>query len=468
MGILFARMDARRSMKEPPHSRWVARLRIGHNATSEVPMRPKKPRLASIAPLSLTSRAIVAPRGRIDHSARMHEALGAFRSECEAAIVTLRAALRDLAGSVQSDPLRPQEVSRRFGINKNLTWKFARVLLATDSFEAIGMIPGPEGVEIYLRALELGGAPPARAQAVRDALQRFDAVVVRHFGDRAQLEVVLDGLRSDGNLESSRRTAFKGMAGVFGVQARVRVTAQFLIPSAASKGHADIALVVDLAGIQRLRPMGALPIFRAGPSQGRENRVPQPFMRSDGVDQPDFLLRDFSSFPQATVNAKEAPGGRFVLELSEGPLGRMGESDLFFATVTREMINLRATADDRTCSLVTAVSIPAEAFASDLFVHRSIRVADTLRTSIHSTLSQPLSDDEQQRRASMLPIDTTPIVVDDLSKGFGVAGVPRYEEMILGAFESLHADPSEFQLIRVAMQFPPAPSALLVNWDLTE
>lgn len=455
-------------MTTPPRPCPVARLRIGQNATSEVPMRPKKPRLASIAPVSLTSRAIVAPRGRIDHSARMHEALGAFRSECEAAIATLRTALRDLAGSVQSDPLRPQEVSRRFSINKNLTWKFARVLLAADSFEAIGMIPGPEGVEIYLRAFELGGAPPARAKAVRDALQRFDAVVVRHFGDRAQLEVVLDGLRSDGNLEASRRTAFKGMAGVFGVQARVRVTAQFLIPSATAIDRADIALVVGLAGIQRLRPMGALPVFRAGLSKGSENGDPQPFMRSEGFDHPDFLLRDFSSFPHATVNAKEGPGGRLVLNLSEGPLGRMGESDLFFATVSRGMINLRATADDQSCSLVTAVSIPAEAFASDLFVHRSIRVDDTLRTSIHATLSQPLSDDDQQRRATMLPIDTTPNVVDDLSKGFGVAGIPRYEEMILRAFESLSADPSDFQLIRVAMQFPPAPSALLVNWDLAQ
>ena len=398
----------------------------------------------------------------------MHAALGAFRSECDAAIASLRTAIRELAASLQSDPLRPQEVSRRLGINKNLTWKFARVLLADDSFEAIGMIPGPEGIEIYLRAFELGGAPPARTQSVRDALHRFDGVVTRHFGDRAQLEVVLDGLRSDGNLESSRRMAFKGMAGVFGVQARVRVTAQFLIPSAAAMNHADIALVAGLAGIQRLRPMGSLPFFRAGSSQANENRAPRPFMRSEGSDLPDFLLRDFSSFPHATVNAKEAPGGRLVLELSEGPLGRMGEADLFFATVTREMINLRATADDRTCSLVTAVSIPAEAFASDLFVHRSIGLTDTLRTSIHATLSQPLSDDEQQQRATMLPVDTSPIFVDDLSKGFGLAGVPRYEEMILRAFESLPADASEFRLIRVAMQYPPAPSALLVSWDLPE
>jgi hypothetical protein len=396
----------------------------------------------------------------------MHEALGAFRSECDVAIESLRQSLRELASATLSDPLRPQDVSRRFSINKNLTWKFARVLLADDSFEAIGMIPGPEGVEIYLRAFDSAGAPAARTAAVRDALRRFDAIVVRHFGDRAQLEVVLDGLRSDGNLESSRRMAFKGMAGVFGVQARVRVTAQILAPTTDRAEKADIALIVGLAGIQRLRPIGALPMFRAGPPQPEGSSVPQPFVSGEDGGQPDYLLRDFSSFPSATVNVKQGVGGRFTLELSEGPLGRMGESDLFFATVTRGIISLKATPGDTTCNLVTSISIPSEAFASDVFVHRSIPVEETLRTSIHATLSQPLSEDEQQRRATMLPIDTSPIFVEDLDKGFGLAGVPRYEEMILRAFASLPADPSEFRLVRVAMQYPPAPAALLVGWDL--
>lgn len=401
----------------------------------------------------------------------MQDALGAFRSECDAAITVMRQSLRDLAAATNSDPLRPQDVSRRFGINKNLTWKLARVLLADDSFEAIGMIPGPEGVEIYLRAFESVGAPLARTEAVREAMRRFDAIVTRHFGDRSQLEVVLDGLRSDGNLESPRRMAFKGMAGVFGLQARVRLTAQILTPTTTGPtttgpDTADIALIVGLAGIQRLRPIGSLPMFRAGPQHPDRLPSPQPFIASEGSAQPDFLLRDFSTFPNATVNAKEGAGGRFTLELSEGPLGRMGESDLFFATVTRGVMNLRATPGDTTSNLVTSISLPSEAFASDVFIHRSIPALETLRTSIHATLSQPLSEDEQQRRASRLPIDTTPIFIEDLSKGFGVAGVPRYEEMILRAFESLPADPSEFRLVRVAMQYPPAPAALLVGWDL--
>jgi len=439
-------------------------------------MRSKKPRLASISPVSLTPRSSTAPRGRHDTrddlrnemGARMHAALGAFRSECDATISALRQSLREIAAASGSDPLRPQDVSRRFGINKNLTWKVARVLLAEDSFEAIGMMPGPEGIEIYLRAFESAGVAAPRLEAVREAMRRFDAVVARHFGDRAHLEVVLDGLRSDGNLEASRRTAFKGMAGVFGVQARVRVTAQILTPTTADPLRADIALVVGLGGLQRLRPIGALPMFRAGGLASANIAAPEPFVRSSGSDAPDFLLRDFSSFPQATVNAKQGTGGRFTLELSEGPLGRMGESDLFFGTVTRNAITLHASPDDTRCNLITTVSIPSEALASDLFIHRGIPAMESLRTSMHATISQPLSDDAQQQRATMLPIDTTPIIVENLALGFGLTGVPRYEEMIRRAFESIQQDPAHYRLIRVAMPYPPAPAALLVGWDLAK
>ena len=431
-------------------------------------MRPRKPRLAAKTSVSLSPRATNATPVRSGMRSPLESALGAFRTECDAAIEALRAALRALAIESGSDPLRPQEVSRRFGINKNLTWKFARVLLAQDSFEAIPMLPGPEGVEIYLRAFEAVRIPVRFTDAVRESMRIFDGVVARHFGDRAQLELVLDGLRLDGNLEASRRMAFKGMSGVFGLRARVRVTAQIITPTPTKDGSADIALIVGLAGLQRLRPIGALPLLRAGGTSANGMPAPEPLVCSTGSDAPDYLLRDFSSFPNATVNTKSASGGRFALELSEGPLGRIGESDLFFATITRGAISLTQRGGDAKCNLITSVSIPAEAFASDLFVHKSVRGLESMRMSIHSTLAQPLTDDEQQQQATVLPIDAAPLAVEELASGYGILGVPRYEEMIGRAFAAMGQDPAEFRLFRVALAYPPAPSALLTRWDLPE
>jgi hypothetical protein len=94
-------------------------------------------------------------RGRTDVSPDAKQAagsLGAFRDECDSAVAAIRAASRALCEAVGVDPLRPQDVSRRLGLNKNLTWKFARILVETDALDAATMVPGPEGATIYLRA----------------------------------------------------------------------------------------------------------------------------------------------------------------------------------------------------------------------------------------------------------------------------------------------------------------------------
>jgi hypothetical protein len=57
-----------------------------------------------------------------------------------------------------------------------------------------------------------------------------------------------------------------------------------------------------------------------------------PLVRTADRNDDDFLLREFSNFPSATVQTREF-GGQKILELSEGPIGRVGESDIFFGTL---------------------------------------------------------------------------------------------------------------------------------------
>jgi hypothetical protein len=394
-------------------------------------------------------------------------ALGAFRSECDAAVGVLRAALGRLGAAAESDPLRPQEVSRRFGINKNLTWKIARVLLATDALEAIPMIPGSEGIEIYLRAFESDAALRERTSAVREALRQFESVIARHFGDRAQLEVVLDGLRADGNLEASRRTAFKGMSGVFGVRARLRLTVQVLSPCAEAPGMGDIAQVVGLAGLQRLRPIGAMPVFRTTSALPTADLAIHPLMRPREGGEPDFMLREFSSFPNASVRTRDAAGEK-ILELSEGPIGRVGESDLFFGTLMKGTMTLHRRPGEHFHDFATKVSIPSESLVLDLYCHRELLGTDAMTASVHSTLAQPLSFEEPQRTQSRLPMDASPVVLEQLQEAPPIPAFPGYGAMIERVFEAAGQDIRDFRLARVAIEYPPAPAAVVVRWMLPE
>lgn len=430
-------------------------------------MPQRKRRLTSLSAAARSPRTAVDLRARPIAPSPVESALGAFRSECDEAIGALRAALGRLGAAADSDPLRPQEVSRRFGINKNLTWKIARVLLATDPLEAIPMIPGPEGIEIYLRAFESKDALHEHTAVVRKALTQLEGVIARHFGDRAQLEVVLDGLRTDGNLESSRRMAFKGMSGVFGLRARVRLTVHMLFPSRDTPGVGDVAQLVGLAGLQRLRPIGALPVFRTTGGSPANSRVMTPLVRTADRNNDDFLLREFSNFPSATVHTREF-GGQKILELSEGPIGRVGESDIFFGTLMQGVMALRRTPDELCHEFVTNVSLPSESLVLDFYCHRDLVGTEAMTAAVHSTLGQPLSSDAVQREQSRLPMDLSPAVLEQLHEPPPIPSMPRYAQMIDQAFGAAGQDIRDFRLVRMCADFPPAPSAVVVRWMLPE
>jgi len=403
-------------------------------------------------------------------SARAPELLGSFRVECEATIAAIRDAVRALCEAVGVDPLRPQDVSRRLKLNKNLTWKFARILIESDALDAAPMLPGPEGVAIYLRAFESAGVGGGFVARFRDAIDAFDAMVNRHFGGRAEFELVLDGLRSGANLEQARRLAFRGNAAVFGVQAAARVTAQILAPNRGDAGQADLALIVGLVGVRRLRPIAKLPVFRSLVSGKASHPSARPFLPGADGSEPDFLLRDFSSFPNASVSRTEADG-RLTIELDNGPIGRIGESDLFFGSLMERAYARRGTTSDDFAQFISAVTVPSESFVSDIFVHRSIEGPDSVDAAMFGTLSGPVPHDAAAREPARIPIDCTPLIEDELAgpggaKAIEVSNVPNYVPMVERAFAALGERIADYRLIRVAMPHPPAPSSLVVRWQL--
>jgi len=81
----------------------------------------------------------------------------------------------------------------------------------------------------------------------------------------------------------------------------------------------------------------------------------------------------------------------------------------------------RGTPENDFTEFVTAISVPAESLVSDLFVHESVGGLETLETSMHSILAQPLAADVAGRDASQLPLDAEAEVIEDL----GASGFPR-------------------------------------------
>ncbi|MHC4992994.1 MAG: hypothetical protein ACYTGC_18630 [Planctomycetota bacterium] len=139
-----------------------------------------------------------------------------FEQACQDAVNDLRAALVELYDSVAADPLSPQDVSRRFRLNKTLTWNVSRLIQAPDGLAALTHVPGKAAIEKLLDATQRDGASDRAVENVRTATDAFEHVVEEHVGDRGTLDLVLDGITTpttDG-LERSRKLAFRGNSGL--------------------------------------------------------------------------------------------------------------------------------------------------------------------------------------------------------------------------------------------------------------
>lgn len=402
---------------------------------------------------------------------------GSASGDLTAAIIAIQSAIRTVNEAAGLDPLRPQEVSRALKLNKNLTWKCARVLLAEDALDAIPMLPGPEGIEIYLRGFSAVGVDKALLDTAREAYFRFDAAAVLHFGSRPELDSVLDSLRRDANLEQSRRAAFRANSAIFGVQAAARVTMHIVEPpvlatAGARQGQpvSSITMVVGLAGIRRLRPMPALPIFRTTVAQAGSVLPLRPPSEVAGERAGDvagddgFLLREFSSFPEASVRSTRKDG-RLQIELLDGPIGRLGESSMYFGSVLDRAFFVHRSEGDTAAEFVSSVSIPAERFLNEVYIHKAVPIAGGVEASWHATLAGPLPQDETQREHTRLPIDPGLVALDGALAPAN-PDIANYDALRDDAFAARGLRREDFRLFRIAIDHPAAPSALLVRWEL--
>ena len=70
----------------------------------------------------------------------------------------VRGALTEVLISVKADPTKPQDMARRFGINKNLAWKISKIVTVPEPHSIISNLPGDTGMERILKAFESGGS----------------------------------------------------------------------------------------------------------------------------------------------------------------------------------------------------------------------------------------------------------------------------------------------------------------------
>jgi len=394
-----------------------------------------------------------------------------FAEACRRTVGGLRAAILQLYGAINADPARPQDVSRQFNINKNLTWKVSRLLQCDDGLDAVSFIPGPGGLEILLDAAVGSGADADSVDAVRRAMVGFNQMVERHAGDRADLELLIDSTASR-PLELSRRLAFRSNAGVWGLQARLRVTAKFLAPSAQG-GTLDSALVAGAIDVRRLRPIQRWPLFRFAQYNDDASAVdqrcaPEPIEALRGGESEGgwaWLLRSWCSEPLPPLHIVEEDAG-VVYEIGDGPVGRTGQFSCIFGLLHRECFSRHRDEHNLRGELSASISMPTETFLYDVYTHRDLTETAELEAALYGRPTGVIALDADQRRRQRLPMSERLTDLGGPPPHSATPLMPEWSAIMNQVFERAGWNPRDFVARRLVLEHPPMPATVMLSYAL--
>jgi len=394
-----------------------------------------------------------------------------FADDLRETVLGLRGALLALYRAVGADPERPQEVARQFGINKNLTWKIAKVMALEDAFQAATLIPGPEGLGIMIAALGIAKRNPRVAEQVRAAAAEFEAMIARHTGDRTTLELLLDGATESRSLEVSRKMAFRGNSGIWGLRARARITSHILAPNAEDPTRVDMAVVSGFLDLCRLRPTANWPLFRFtsysdGAARPLESGRGEPIEAPPSLDAPLWIMPSWCR-PAAPELVSVAGERTVTHSLGSGPVGRMGQvSSCFCGFVARSSESRYGDSPEDFGELGTYVTLPIETLVMDLLVHRSLAEAMHPEARVYGRPAGDVFTGAAERETQLLPIVEAPVALGEYPPRVATPLMPDYEERMMSVFPRLGLDPRDFAAFRLTVEHPPMPSLVVVRYRL--
>mgnify|MGYP005724510193 CR=1 FL=1 len=393
--------------------------------------------------------------------------MSTLERECSEAVGRLRAALIGLYDSVGADPSSPQEVARTFRINKTLTWNMAKLMQSGDGLAAVPHVPGNSSIERFLKATESKGANKKAVEAVRTATREFERVISVHVGDRATLDLVIDAMpNSDAQgLELSRKRAFLGNSGIYGVQARANLMCCFLAPNEEDPSHLDMVMLRGLLGVRRLRPTVRIPIFRTRQWSSAGQAIASQQWQPIEEHANDAFLSRFNKGEIPEIEAVEAPGGTDYL-IQPGPIGNTGAFDCFYGDMIRAGASRYSDSTDETGEFGVTVTAPAECVLFDIVAHKDLDFVLDADSYVYAHLYTGGQIDGQWDEASLLPIRQRATAIPGSPPAVATTLVPHYSDMHGYIYERLGWDPSAFRAIRLEMKYPPLGSTIIQRFGL--
>jgi len=396
-----------------------------------------------------------------------------FAEEGKAAVHGLRRAFAEMLASVGADPSEPQEVARRFGIDKTLAWRISRVVGEDDAWEVVQHIPKQPSVKLFVNALLKHGADRNTAEEIWKALAEFEDFVRVHSGDRETLEIMASGTGHRSalkKLETFRKLGFQANSALWGVQARVQLGLSLLTPSASS-GHLDLTTVSGMIGLRRLRPN--VPWTIATETRWDYDRHPGggPVSNTEPLD-PTVKRGDIPTIARfcgaqvPNMRTVEQPVGTLRYMLCEGDVGNTAAATVIVGWVHRVAAPIHESYPGECGEHGITLSTPVEEVVRDLYIHRDFAFAFNPTAHVYSLLPGGPQYPAAGESAPLLPVPTDVTDLGASPPDTTTPGAPRYREMVEFATAQCGYTLNDFRAFRYRLKYPPIPSMLVLRHAL--
>lgn len=404
----------------------------------------------------------------------MQIAASDFQSDARRSIEAFRRSLLTaLDGVMDGTGRRLTDLAATLAIDTKLAWKLTRILELHDPYSAGLYMPGSAGYRILRQAIERRGVAENEIVALDRAYRGFEALQRDHAGDRRTLDMLFSGLaeqEQDRRELEHRKAAFHANTSLWGVRAAMRLMTFVIAESAEDPSKIDAAHIAGLFGVHRTRPNVPWRVAQLRSQDASGRTIAQgatiPIDPAVPADAPP-ILAEHCAGPLPDLCPVRTADGRTEYRLGDGPVGRASVFDLVFAErMPQAGVRYRSPGDEH-LSVTSRNRTPVERLVLDLVVSRSLYGPLEPDAMLFSELwgeRSAIDPDDPER----LPLAETVRHVGSGLSSFQHRHVPRHAELMTRLFEGCGWDPDLFDIYRIEMQFPPAPTGLRIMSPLPD
>jgi hypothetical protein len=397
-----------------------------------------------------------------------------FKDDLDSLCQRIRGAMTDLLSEAGGEADAPASLSRHLQVSRTLAWRVSKIATATKPRAVLEFLPGHGSIEILLTACQRAGAGERAVERIRTAVAALDELVAMHAGDRETLDVMLadDEGTSAAAIMESRRQAFLGNSGIWGVRCKTRFSLTGVGPNAAGGGLIDLAILAGVAGVKRLRTDVSVPLhvrygYNDDGSERTETIVDSlsgEWATGDRVP----LVREFSVGSESELLASPDPTGGVRYELAPGPVGNTAQTTWVFGWREPAFASIYADETNRYGEHGVRNLIPAEMLQVDLLVHRSLPIARNPETMLISALGGERLGQYAGVRFDYLPLPERLQSIGREPPVVSSAAVPHYSDMVDLLFRRMGWNVNEFSGHRLVLKYPPIPTVALIRYPLVQ